>query len=153
MEELVRRFRRMKDEQMDDATKDPAPLSQRIPRIRDRSRAYQISWALLDLFGIDVYPHRTRNAIKGLPRFFSDWRKFNRLVGDVNGRARLSHCIPCLLIDSNRQVRLTPTILPGHLGREASLRLQSEPPYGHRITFGWIRCSRAEFQVSYRNRY
>jgi len=83
-------------EQMDDAMKDPAPLSQRIPRIRDRSRAYQISWALLDLFGIDVYPHRTRNAIKGLPRFFSDWRKFNRLVGDVNGRARLSALYPVL---------------------------------------------------------
>jgi len=87
-------------EQMDDATKDPAPLSQRIPRIRDRSRAYQISWALLDLFGIDVYPHRTRNAIKGLPRFFSDWRKFNRLVGDVNEEPDYRHCIPCLLIDS-----------------------------------------------------
>src|ERR1039458_2288022 len=83
-------------EQMDDAMKDPAQPSQRIPRIRDRSRLYQISWALLNLFGIDVYPHRTRNAIKGLPRFFSDLRQFNHLVGDLNGGASLKALHPVL---------------------------------------------------------
>jgi len=82
-------------EQMDDATKDPAPLSQRIPRIRDRSRAYQISWALLIYLEL-MFTSSDTNAIKGLPRFFSDWRKFNRLVGDVNGRARLSALYPVL---------------------------------------------------------
>lgn len=76
--------------------KDPAQPSRRIPRIRDRSRSYQISWALLNLFGIDVYPHRTRNAIKGLPRFFSDLRKFNRLTGDDKGGASLKSLHPVL---------------------------------------------------------
>ena len=81
-------------EQMDDAMKDPAQPSQRIPRMRDRSRPYQMCWALLNLFGIDGYPHRTRNAVKGLPRFFSDLRKFNRLVVDPNGGASLKALHP-----------------------------------------------------------
>lgn len=67
-----------------------------IRRMRVRSKPYQIGWALLNLFGVDVYPSRTRSAIKNLPRFFTDWHKYNNLVNDANERATLLNLYPVL---------------------------------------------------------
>jgi len=52
-------------EQMDDATKDPAPLSQRIPRIRDRSRHIKLvgrCWIYLELM-FTLIGHETQSRI------------------------------------------------------------------------------------------
>lgn len=67
-----------------------------IPRIRDRSKPYQIAWALLNLFGVDVYPSRGRSAIKNLPRFIGDLYKYNRLEENASRRATLSNLHPVL---------------------------------------------------------
>ena len=67
----------------------------RAVRIRDRSKAYQIGWSLLSLFGVDIEPSHTVTAIKSLPGFLADWRKYNRLV-EVSPRAAFKNLHPIL---------------------------------------------------------
>ena len=65
-------------------------------RMRERSKLYQIMWGGLSLFGVDLYPYRTRSAFRNFPQFLSEWRRFNRLVINSSQRARLRYLFPVL---------------------------------------------------------
>lgn len=65
-------------------------------RMHGRSKLYQVMWGGLSLFGIDLYPNRTRSAFRNLPQFISEWRSYNRLVRDPSQRASLRYFYPVL---------------------------------------------------------